>query len=309
MELFHNIPHIHFMNKRHIMAALSTFAFALSIFFILTKGINFGLDFTGGTQLELAFSKSYDTQQLHQILEAGGFKNAKITNFGSSKDVLIRLINRSTDSQLELGKKLLKLLQNIDPKLELKRIEFVGSEVGDYLIEQGMLAMAVSFLAIMLYVALRFEYRFSVSAVIALLHDPILILGIFAALQIEFDLATLAAILAVIGYSLNDTIVVFDRVRENFRKIRKGTAAEIMDLSINQTLSRTIMTSVLTLLVVLALFFFGGETLHGFSTALIIGIVVGTYSSIFIAGALAITMGLSKNDLVVITKKESEELP
>ena len=309
MELFHNIPHIHFMNKRHIMATLSLVAFALSLFFIFTKGINFGLDFTGGTQLEIHFSKPYESEKLHAILEKGGFKNPKITHFGSAQDVSIRLINRPGVSEAQLGKQVLQVLQVSDPNLELKRIEFVGSEVGEYLIEQGLLAMVVSFGAIMLYVALRFEYRFAVSAVLALLHDPILILGIFAAFGIEFDLATLAAILAVIGYSLNDTIVVFDRVRENFRKIRKGSASEIMDLSINQTLSRTIMTSVLTLLVVVALFIFGGETLHGFSTALIIGIIVGTYSSIFIAGALAITMGLSKNDWVVIPKKEVEELP
>jgi len=309
MELFHNLPHIHFMKKRHIMAALSVIAFAVSVFFIFSKGINFGLDFSGGTQLELSFSRSYEISKLHDILDKEGFKNAKITTFGSTKDILIRLANRAGTSEAQLGKKLLIILQGLDPDLKLKRIEFVGSEVGDYLIEQGLLALLVSFLAIMLYVALRFEYRFAVSSVIALLHDPILILGIFAALQIEFDLASLAALLAVIGYSLNDTIVVFDRVRENFKKIRKGTPSEIMDLSINQTLSRTIMTSVLTLLVVIALFIFGGETLHGFSTALIIGIIVGTYSSIFIAGALAITMGLSRNDLVVIPKKESHELP
>lgn len=309
MELFHSIPHIHFMKQRHKMAALSVVAFVLSLFFIFSKGINLGLDFTGGTQLEVHFSRPFETQMLHNYLDKAGFKNAKVTHFGTAQDVLIRLANRSKSSEAQLGKEVLKNLTVLDPSLELKKIEFVGSEVGDYLIEQGLLAMVVSFLAIMVYVAIRFEYRLAISAVVALMHDPIIILGFFAAFQLEFDLATLAAILAVIGYSLNDTIVVFDRVRENFRKIRKGTASEIMDLSINQTLSRTIMTSVLTLLVVVALFLFGGETLHGFSTALIIGIIVGTYSSIFIAGALAITLGLSRQDWVVITKKEAEELP
>lgn len=297
------------MKQRHKMALLSVVLFIISLFFLLTKGINLGLDFTGGTQLELHFSKPYETEALQLILEKAGIKNAKVTHFGSSQDILIRLVNRTQASDLHLGKQLLTALKTTDPNLKLKRIEFVGSEVGEHLIEQGLLAMLIAFLAIMIYVAVRFEYRFAVSAVIALLHDPILILGFFSAFQIEFDLATLAAILAVIGYSLNDTIVVFDRVRENFRKVRKGTPSEIMDLSINQTLSRTIMTSVLTLLVVVALFLFGGETLRGFSTALIIGIIVGTYSSIFIAGALAVSMGLSKKDWVVIPKKEFEDLP
>lgn len=309
MELFSKIPHIHFMKQRHKMGLLSIFLFIISLFFLFTKGINLGLDFTGGTQLELQFSKPYDTETLQTLLERAGIKNAKVTHFGSSQDILIRLANRSHVSDVSLGKQVLTALKASDPNLKLKRIEFVGSEVGEYLIDQGLLAILLSFLAIMVYVAIRFEYRFAVSAVIALLHDPILILGFFSACQIEFDLATLAAILAVIGYSLNDTIVVFDRVRENFRKVRKGTSAEIMDLSINQTLSRTIMTSVLTLLVVVALFLFGGETLRGFSTALMIGIIVGTYSSIFIAGALAVSMGLSKKDWAVIPKKEFEELP
>jgi len=194
-------------------------------------------------------------------------------------------------------------------KVELRRIEFVGAEVGENLAEQGTLAVVVALLAMMLYIAVRFEYRFGVSAAVALMHDPILILGIFSFFQFDFDLAVLAGILAVIGYSLNDTIVIYDRVRENFRKVRKGTPKEIMNLSINQTLSRTIMTSSLTLIVVLALYFIGGESLRGFSLALIIGIIVGTYSSIFVSGALALSMGLSRADLVPSSKKVADEMP
>lgn len=279
-----------------------------SLFFLFTKGLNFGLDFTGGTQLELRYSEPVNFEEVINQLDKAGFSGAKVTQYGSAKDILVKIPNRAGENEQRLGEDVLGTLKANDPSVQLQRVEFVGSEVGENLAEQGGLAVLAALFATLLYIALRFEYRFGISATVALLHDPILILGIFSFFQIEFDLATLAGILAVIGYSLNDTIVVFDRVRENFRKVRKGTPYEIMNASINQTLSRTIMTSATTLLVVMALYIFGGESLHGFSLALIIGILIGTYSSIFVAGALALRLGVSRLDLSS-QKKAIDETP
>lgn len=309
MELFHNIPHIDFMGQRKWAASISIIVFAISIFFLCTRGLNFGLDFTGGTQLELRYEQAVDFEAVSEQLQASGFEGAKVTQYGTVNDILVKVANKEGVSEQELGHSVLKALKSYDENVDLRRVEFVGSEVGAHLAEQGGLAVLVALIAIMIYIAMRFEYRFSISAAVALMHDPIVILGIFAYFQLDFDLATLAAVLAILGYSLNDSIVVFDRVRENFRKVRKGSAVEIVNLSINQTLSRTIMTSVLTLLVVLALFFFGGESLHSFSAALLIGIIVGTYSSIYVAGALAVVLGLSKNDLMSASKKLVDDMP
>lgn len=309
MELFHKIPHIDFMGQRKWTAALSIIVSIVCIYFLMTRGLNFGLDFTGGTQLELRYEQAVDFEAISKQLEESGFPNAKVTQYGTVNDILVKLANREGMSEQELGRQVVEKLKSYDDSITLRRVEFVGSEVGAHLAEQGGLAVLVSLIAIMIYIAMRFEYRFSVSAAVALMHDPVVILGVFAFFQIEFDLATLAAVLAVLGYSLNDSIVVFDRVRENFRKVRKGSAYEVVNLSINQTLSRTIMTSALTLLVVLALFFFGGESLHGFSTALLIGIVVGTYSSIYVSGALALVLGLSKSDLMASSKKFADDMP
>lgn len=309
MELFHNIPHIDFMGQRKITAVISIAVFVASLTLLFTKGLNFGLDFTGGTQIELRYEKPADFELVNQQLVSAGYEGVKVTQYGTVNDILVKIANKEGISEEKLSHQILDAVRAHDPKVELRRVEFVGAEVGANLAEQGALAVMVALFATMIYIAMRFEYRFGVSAAVALLHDPILILGVFAYFQIEFDLATLAAILAVIGYSLNDTIVVFDRVRENFRKVRKGSAIEIMNLSINQTLSRTIMTSVMTLLVVVALFVFGGASLHGFSTALIIGILIGTYSSIYIAGALAIALGLSKADLMGAPKKLADDTP
>lgn len=309
MELFHKIPHIDFMGQRKWTAALSIIVSVVCIYFLMTRGLNFGLDFTGGTQLELRYEQAVDFEAISKQLEESGFPNAKVTQYGTVNDILVKLANREGMSEQELGRKVVEKLKSYDDSITLRRVEFVGSEVGAHLAEQGGLAVLVSLIAIMIYIAMRFEYRFSVSAAVALMHDPVVILGVFAFFQIEFDLATLAAVLAVLGYSLNDSIVVFDRVRENFRKVRKGSAYEVVNLSVNQTLSRTIMTSALTLLVVLALFFFGGESLHGFSSALLIGIVVGTYSSIYVSGALALVLGLSKSDLMASSKKFADDMP
>lgn len=309
MELFHSIPHIDFMGMRRKTATFSVIMFIVAIGIIYFKGLNFGLDFTGGTLIEVHYEQNKEPDDVRELLEEKGF-DAKVTHFGTAKDILIRLANQEGVTEQELGEKVVEVLNTQNQAFSLSRVEFVGSEVGENLTEKGGMAILVAILATMIYIAMRFEYRFAISAAVALMHDPILILGIFAGFQIEFDLATLAAILAVIGYSLNDTIVVYDRVRENFRKVRKGSAEEVMNLSINETLSRTIMTSVLTLLVVVALFVFGGETLHGFSAALIIGIVIGTYSSIYIAGALALSMGLSRADLMGGTaRREVDQLP
>jgi preprotein translocase subunit SecF len=234
-----------------------------------------------------------------------GFKEAQVVSYGTSKDVLISIAPRADLEQLLLVDKVMKAL----PGAMKQRVEFVGPQVGKELATKGILAIVISLLATMIYIAIRFEYRLAFSSAVALVHDPVLILGVFAMFGIEFDLKALAGLLAVIGYSLNDTIVVFDRVRENFIKIRRSNAIEIMNISINQTLSRTIMTSVLTLFVVVALFVYGGETIHGFSLALIIGIIVGTYSSIYVAGALAVVMGLDRKDFLPSPHKQMDERP
>ena len=309
MELFHQNTKIDFMGLRKWTGAFSLIISIISLLLLFTKGLNFGLDFTGGTQLELRYEHPITPNEVREKLEKGGFEGIKVIQYGSTRDILVKIANKKGVSEEQLSQKVLGVLKNDHDGIELRQVEFVGAEVSEHLAEQGGLAVLMALVATMIYIALRFEYRFGVSAAVALLHDPIVILGIFSFFQIEFDLATLAAILAVIGYSLNDTIVVYDRVRENFRKVRQETPTQIMNLSINQTLSRTVMTSCLTLLVVIALYFFGGSSLHGFSLALIIGIVIGTYSSIFIAGALALNMGLSRKALIGTPKKVVDEDP
>lgn len=309
MEFFRHQTKYDFMGIRKWTAILSLMMTLGSLGALYFKGLNFGLDFTGGTQLELRFSRPTDFEEVGTELKNVGFYGAKVTQYGSSYDILIRIPRQANDNDQRIVQDMVDSLKTLDPNLELRRAEFVGGEVGDNLAEQGGLAVLAALLATLIYIAFRFEYRFGVSATVALLHDPILILGIFSFFQIDFDLATLAGILAVIGYSLNDTIVVFDRVRENFRKCRKGTSRDIMNMSINQTLSRTIMTSATTLLVVIALYLFGGESLHGFSLSLLIGILIGTYSSIFVAGALALQLGVSRLDLTPAQKKMVDDLP
>lgn len=309
MELFHHQTKYDFMGISKWTAMFSILLTVISLGLIFTKGLNFGLDFTGGTQLELRYSKPVEFGAVREQLENAGFAGAKVTQYGSTRDILVKIANRPGENEQQLGANVLETLKASDPDVQLQGVAFVGGEVGQNLAEQGGLAVLAALIATLIYIAFRFEWRFGVSATVALLHDPILILGIFSLFQVEFDLATLAGILAVIGYSLNDTIVVFDRVRENFKKIRKSTPREIMNISINQTLSRTIMTSATTLLVVVALYFFGGASLHGFSLSLIIGIVIGTYSSIFVAGALALHMGVSRMDLASNQKKIIDETP
>jgi preprotein translocase subunit SecF len=294
MEFFKSTTHIDFMGQRFYAAIFSILLCTLSIIALFMNGLNLGLDFTGGTQIEVSFSQPADLNKIRDQLRDAGFGDAVVQAYGSANDVLIRVAPHDNVTPEQLKQTMLQAL----PGASIHQVEYIGPQVGKTLITNGVLAILVSLIGTMLYIAFRFEYRFAISAALALIHDPILILGVFAFFRIEFNLISLAAVLTIIGYSLNDTIVVYDRVRENFRKIRKATAAEVMNQSINQTLSRTIMTSGLTLMVVLALFIFGGEMLRGFSLALIIGILIGTYSSIYVAGSLAVAMGLDRRHLI-----------
>lgn len=303
MELFNPNSKIDFMGARRWAALLSALIFIVSIGGLLVNGLQWGLDFTGGTQIEISYKEAADLNQIRDKLAAAGFNDPQVVSYGNSHDVLISIAPKAKQNQSELVETVMKNL----PGAIKQRVDVVGPQVGEELATKGALAIIVSLLATMIYIAMRFEYRLAVSSAIALIHDPVLILGVFAIFGIEFDLKALAGLLAVIGYSLNDTIVVFDRVRENFIKIRRAEAMEIMNISINQTLSRTIMTSVLTLFVVVALFLYGGETIHSFSLALIIGIVVGTYSSIYVAGSLAVVMGLTRKDFLAAPRKEADE--
>jgi preprotein translocase subunit SecF len=270
----------------------------VSIVSLAVRGLNFGIDFTGGVVLELNFPQAADLEKVRAGLEKAGFGDAAVQSFGTSRDVLVRLLPEEGQDVNVLGRKVLAAVQAGDPGVELRRTEVVGPQVGQELAEKGALAVLFTFLLIMAYVALRFQWKLGVGAIVAALHDPIVILGFFSLSGLTFDLPALAAILAVIGYSLNDTVVVFDRLRERFIAVRKGTPEQVIDMAVNETLSRTIMTSATTMLTVLALLFFGGEILRGFATALTIGIVVGTYSSIYIASATALDLKLTARDLL-----------
>jgi len=272
--------------------------------------LNFGLDFTGGTLIEVGFENSADLNKIREVMDSNGFDDAVVQLYGSSRDVVIRLAQREDVKAEMLGNQVLAILQKgTGQNLDMRRIEFVGASVGDELTEQGGLAMLTALICILVYVAFRFEWRFALGSVFALFHDVLLTLGVFSILGLEFDLTVLAAILAVIGYSLNDTIVVSDRIRENFRKVREGGPAEIINISLTQTLSRTFITSITTLLVLAALFFQGGALIHGFATALLVGVFVGTYSSVYVASSIALGLGISKEDLIpeVIEKEGADQ--
>lgn len=304
MEFFKKSTRIDFMALRKWTAALSCLLFLASIGSLFYNGLNWGLDFLGGVQIQVAYSQPADLASMRHQLNTAGLDKAVVQSYGTASDVLISL-PPSKQSAAALSQQVLSAL----PGAQMQRQEFVGPEVGAELANKGVLAFVIALLATMFYIAIRFEWRFAVSAAVALIHDPILILGVFSYCHIEFNLTALAAVLAVIGYSLNDTIVIYDRVRENFRKVRQTSSLEIMNLSINQTLSRTIMTSATTLVVVLMLLFFGGAMIFNFALALVIGIVVGTYSSIYVAGALAVGLGLSRNDLLPKAKTAVDDLP
>ena len=292
--------HIDFLGKRRFAAIFSGLLIVAAIVSLATQGLKLGIDFTGGTLVELGYTKAVDLKGMRSALEDAGLDNATVQHFGSAQEVLIRLKPQAGKSNAQLSSEVAVAANAVmSEQGDLRRVEFVGPQVGDELTEDGGLALLYSMFGILIYVAWRFEYKFALGSVAALAHDVLITLGFFSIFQMEFDLTVLAAILAVIGYSLNDTIVVYDRIRENFRLLRKGSPEEVMNISLNQTLSRTMMTSLTTLLVLIALALLGGEIIHNFAIALTIGVVIGTYSSIFVASPLVLSLGVSKEDLMV----------
>jgi preprotein translocase subunit SecF len=309
MQILDKKTDYNFMSKRKVAAVFYILLIMSSITSLVMQGLNFGIDFTGGTMIELSYKEEVKLESIRSTLEKNGYGDAIVQNFGSIHDVLIRLPLLETENMAELSNEIVATLQSgNESKIDVRRVEFVGPQVGEELTEQGGLAMLYALIGILIYVSLRFEYRFAIGSVVALVHDVLLTLGFFSILQLEFDLTVLAAILAIIGYSLNDTIVVFDRIRETFLKMRKGTSEVIVNRALNDTLSRTLMTSATTLLVVTSLFFFGGEVIHAFSIALMLGIVVGTYSSVYIASNTILSMGVSKADLMPPEKEGDQDI-
>lgn len=304
MAFFAGLQSIDFMRRRNLAGVLSVVLVLAAIGLLLVRGLNFGVDFTGGVLVEVGYPEAVELNPVRDALSQGGFTQAVVQHFGSAREVLVRLPQAQEGNPAEMSASVMNALREMNPVVEMRRVEFVGPAVGEELREDGGLAVLFALIAILIYVALRFEWRLALGAVTALIHDVLIVLGIFSLLQAEFDLSVLAAVLAVIGYSLNDTIVVFDRIRENFRRMRKGSPVEIVNRSLNQTLARTLMTSVTTMLVLLALFFLGGEIIHGFSLALILGVLIGTYSSIYVASTAALAMGISKQDLMQVVKEE-----
>jgi len=303
-EIFKTTTTIDFMGQRKIAMMISGLVILVSIISLIIRGLNFGIDFTGGTLVEVAYQKPAAIKEVRQNLKQAGMDKALVQYFGTVRDVLIRLPVTGKQSNAKLSNDVMSALQTDNTKVQMRRVEFVGPQVGRELADQGTLAMLYALIGILIYVAWRFEWRFAVGSVAALVHDVLITVGFFSLFQFEFTLPVLAAILAVIGYSLNDTIVVFDRIRENFRKLRKMETLALMNRSVNETLRRTVLTSLTTLLVLLALYFLGGEVMLGFALALIIGVVVGTYSSIFIASPVTMMLGVSRVNLTPVKKND-----
>ena len=302
------IPTVNFMRFRRPAMILSIVLMVASVFSLATFKLNVGIDFTGGSIIEVGYPDAVELEPIRNALVENGFGDAIVQHFGSASEVLIRLVPDEGKDKAELSSEIIRILEGVSSSdIDVRRVDFVGPQVGEELTEDGGLAVLYALIAILVSVAFRVEYRFSLGSVAALVHDVVITLGFFSLLQLDFDLSVLAALLAVIGYSLNDTIVVFDRVRENFRKIRKKSSVEIVNMSVNQTISRTLMTSFTTLLVLLSLFFLGGEAIHAFALALIVGVVVGTYSSIYVATTSALALGISRGDLL-LPDKEGEEM-
>jgi preprotein translocase subunit SecF len=306
MQLLEQKTHIDFMGKRRVAMVVSAILLLVSLGSLIARGLNFGIEFTGGIVIEAGFQDAADLSAVRSGLGEVGFGEAVVQNFGSSRDITIQLMPREDRGGTEIRNEVMAVLQQIDPGVDLRRVEFVGPQVGKELAEQGGLAALFALMFILAYVAFRFQWKFAVGAVAALVHDVLIVLGFFSVANVEFDLAVLAAVLAVIGYSLNDTIVVFDRIRENLLRIRKQTAETVMNASLNQTLSRTIMTSLTTMLVLVALFFLGGEAVHGFAIALIVGVIVGTYSSVFVASPTALALNVTAIDLLPPQQEDKE---
>ena len=297
---------IDFMGQRKIAAIVSVVLLLVSLGSLATRGLSFGLDFTGGALVEVTYEQAADLNATRQVLENAGFEDLVVQNFGTDREVLIRL---QQDNSPTLGDQIVDALADAGQQVTLQRSEFVGAQVGDELRDQGGLGMLFALIVVMAYVAVRFQYKFSLGSVAALIHDVILVLGIFSLMGWDFDLTVLAAVLAVIGYSLNDTIVVSDRIRENFRTVRTGSSLEIINLSINQTLGRTLVTSLTTALVLLALLFLGGELIRGFASALLVGVFVGTYSSIYVAANVLMAMKIDRVDLMPPVVEEEDDRP
>ena len=329
MEFLKRDTQFDFLGKRRLAGMISLALITLGIASLLVRGLNFGIDFSGGTLVEVSYKDSVTVEKVREQLKSARFDDARVQYFGTSRDILVRLPARSVDNNAAISSDIMETLRLPfletlaespqggvqqcvsglglgECSVQMRRVEFVGPQVGGELTEKGGLAMIYALIGILIYVAWRFEWRFALGAVAALVHDVLITISFFSLFGLEFSLPVLAALLAVIGYSLNDTIVVFDRIRENFRKMRKGRAVEVMNSSINQTLRRTILTSTTTLLVVATLLLIGGEVIKGFSTALFIGILVGTYSSIFIASPVVLGLGISREDMLPVKKEEAE---
>lgn len=306
-----SIRQIDFLNKRKIAYVFSGTLFLISIISFITKGLDLGIDFTGGSVYELHYNQSVDLNTMRDALEKQGLGDANIQHFGSSQDVLLRLKPVENISQKQLTEQVLSTANSSQPQAgEIRRVEFVGPQVGEDLVNDGGLALLLSFLAVMVYVSIRFEWKLSVGAIAALFHDTIITMGFFSVFGWEFDMTVLSAILALVGYSINDTIVVYDRIRETVRSSRRESINDITNRALNDTLSRTILTSFTVFLTLLALAFLGGKTIHGFAIAMLIGVVKGTYSSIYIASSLALTLGLDREDLMPAEKDSTvEDLP
>jgi preprotein translocase subunit SecF len=306
MEFFRIKKDIPFMSYGRLTTTISLVTFILAIFFLAHRGLNLGVDFTGGTVMEVSYPQAANLEQVRRAVDSVGLKEATVQNFGTSKDVLIRLPVKEGLTSAQLSEKVLDALRDVDSTVEMRRVEFVGPQVGQELYENGALAMLLVCIGIMGYLAMRFEWRFAVAAVIANMHDVIIILGFFAFFQWEFNLTVLAAVLAVLGYSVNESVVVFDRVRENFRKMRKAAVPEIINNAITRTMSRTIITHAMTQTMVCSMLFFGGEVLHNFALALTIGILFGIYSSVLVASPIAMYLGVSRENLITGAEKKPE---
>ena len=305
MELFRIKNDIPFMSYGRLTTAISLITFLLAIFFLGTRGLNYGVDFTGGTVMEVNYPQSANIDSIRQAVDSIGLKDATVQNFGTSHDVLIRLPIKKDMSIAQLSEKVSSVLKAADPQAEVRRVESVGSQVGEELYENGGLALLLVCLGIMAYLAVRFEWRFAVAAIIANMHDVVIILGFFAFFQWEFNLTVLAAILAVLGYSVNESVVVFDRVRENFRKMRKASAVQVIDNAITRTMSRTVITHLMTQTMVGSMLLFGGEVLHNFALALTIGILFGIYSSVLVACPIALWLGVNRANLIGDVEKKN----
>ena len=306
MQIFQNTSY-DLIGKRRYALFLSLALILIAVASLFVRGLNFGLDFTGGTLLEVGYAEPVELVQVREAINRAGYEDAVVQHFGSSRDVVIRLAPQDKELSATLSDDILKALQAENDSVEMRRQEFVGPQVGDELRDDGGLAMIIALAFILIYVMARFEWRFAIGSIAALIHDVIIVIGFFSVTQMDFDLTVLAAVLAVIGYSLNDTIVVFDRIRENFLRMRKSRPTEVINTSLNQTLSRTIVTSMTTLLVVLAMFFLGGELIHSFATALLVGIVVGTYSSIYVASSAALALNVNSANLIPVEKEGADQ--